>query len=189
MNSDISSISSEEPPNNSRQLEESLGYRPTGTRNYLFSRFDRTTKYRVMLCGGAYPLHIASQYVKQFYDHYMTHGNDREVYYMSVILDTRNMQKETEVINLIKLEPSHIISIRHNNVRNTIKRMMYIYTNIYQSYIKPHGKDYQKDYRASVNFKQFKDSRDRFLKIKKEVKEQFKFRDDGEEEEVVVNNC
>ena len=38
MNSDISSISSEEPPNNSRQLEESLGYRPTGTRNYLFSK-------------------------------------------------------------------------------------------------------------------------------------------------------
>ena len=32
------------------------------------------------------------------------------------------MQKETEVINLIKLEPSHIISIRHNNVRNTIKK-------------------------------------------------------------------
>ena len=54
MNSDISSISSEEPPNNSRQLEESLGYRPTGTRNYLFSRFDRTTKW-VMLFGGAYP--------------------------------------------------------------------------------------------------------------------------------------
>ena len=54
---------------------------------------------------------------------------------MSVILDTRNIQKETEVLNLIKLEPSHKISERHNNVRSTIKRMFYIYTGIYNSYL------------------------------------------------------
>ncbi len=185
MNSDISSISSEEPPHSSRQLEESLGYRPTGTRNYLFSRYDRVSKYRVMLFHGAYPLHHASQFVKEFYDHYYTHGNDREVYYMSVILDTRNVRGETEVINLIKLEPSHKISERHNNIRASIKRMMYIYSNIYDSFISKNGKKYSKEYRTDVAFKQFKDSQKKFLDIKKSIKEQFKYKDEDEEE--IVN--
>ena len=187
MSSDISSISSEEPPNSSRQLEESLGYRPTGTRNYLFSRYHRDTKYRAMLFKGAYPLHEASKCVKEFYNHYYTHGNEKEVYYMSVILDTRNVRGETEVINLIKLEPSHKISERHNNIRDSIKRMMYIFTNIYDSYIKKNQKEYSKDYRTDVTFKRFKDSRNQFLEDKKWIKDEFKFKDSDDEQ--VVNTC
>tara|TARA_Y100000389_G_scaffold203855_1_gene253770 strand:+ start:9967 stop:10530 length:564 start_codon:yes stop_codon:yes gene_type:complete len=187
MSSDISSISSEEPPNSSRQLEESLGYRPTGTRNYLFSKYHRTTRYRSILFKGAYPLHEASKYVKQFYDDYYTLGNDQEVYYMSVILDTRNVRGETEVINLIKLEPSHKISERHNNIRGTIKKMMYIFTNIYDSYIKKNQKEYSKDYRTDVTFKKFKDSKNLFLEDKKSIKDEFKFKDSDDEQ--VVNTC
>ena len=104
---------------------------------------------------------------------------------MSVILDTRNVRGETEVINLIKLEPSHKISERHNNIRASIKRMMYIYSNIYDSFISKNGKKYSKEYRTDVAFKQFKDSQKKFLDIKKSIKEQFKYKDEDEEE--IVN--
>ena len=186
MNSDISSISSEDAPGNNRELEESLGYRPVGTRNYLFSVFNRKTKYRAMLFKGAYPLHIASNYVKEFYDDYIENGDDTKVYYMSVILDTRNVRKETEVINLIKLEPSHKISERHNNVRATIKRMFYIYTNIYNWYLSSDDRRFLIDYRAQVGITQFKESRNKFNSIKAAIRKKYKHQ--CEDTEIVVNS-
>jgi hypothetical protein len=186
MNSDISSISSEDSPGNNRELEESLGYRPVGTRNYLFSVFNRKTKYRSLLFHGAFPLHIASNFVKEFYDEYIDNGNDTNVYYMSVILDTRNVRKETDVINLIKLEPSHKISERHNNVRGTIKRMFYIYTNIYNWYLSTDDRRFLKDYRAQVGITQFKEARNKFNAIKYAIRE--KYKEPCNDTEIVVNS-
>tara|TARA_B110000467_G_C18324164_1_gene487633 strand:- start:1580 stop:2146 length:567 start_codon:yes stop_codon:yes gene_type:complete len=186
MNSDISSISSEDSPGNNRELEESLGYRPVGTRNYMFSVFNRKTKYRSLLFHGAFPLHIASNFVKEFYDEYIDNGNDTNVYYMSVILDTRNVRKETDVINLIKLEPSHKISERHNNVRGTIKRMFYIYTNIYNWYLSTDDRRFLKDYRAQVGITQFKEARNKFNAIKYAIRE--KYKEPCKDTEIVVNS-
>jgi hypothetical protein len=186
MNSDISSISSEDSPGNNRELEESLGYRPVGTRNYLFSVFNRKTKYRSLLFHGAFPLHIASNFVKEFYDEYIDNGNDTNVYYMSVILDTRNVRKETDVINLIKLEPSHKISERHNNVRGTIKRMFYIYTNIYSWYLSTDDRRFLKDYRAQIGITQFKEARNKFNAIKYAIRE--KYKEPCKDTEIVVNS-
>ena len=193
MNSDISSISSEEAPDTCRQLEESLGFKPIGTRNYMFSIFHRKSKFRSILFGGAYPMHIASHYIKEFYDHYIEYGDEKHVYFMSVILDTRNIHKETEVINLIKLEPSHKNSVRHNNIRKTIPRMFYIFTNIYKIYyLRDDERDWRsssRQYRAKVGIAMFKESLKKFNKIKEDIREEYKFKQEDENEQQIVNTC
>ena len=80
---------------------------------------------------------------------------------MSVILDSKNLQKETETLILIKLEPSHILSKRRDNVRQILYRTYQIFDSIYKSYIR-NDKEYTKKYRTYVGFKEFLDSRDRY---------------------------
>ena len=144
-----------------KQLEDSIGYKPVGTRNYIFTIFSRKTDFREILFGGAIPFHKASENISKFYEHYINNADNNSVYHLSVILDSKNLQKETETLILIKLEPSHILSKRRDNVRQILYRTYQIFDSIYKSYIR-NDKEYTKKYRTYVGFKEFLDSRDRY---------------------------
>lgn len=170
---DTSSITSEERVSTSA-LNEQLGFKVSGTRNFLFSVFNRKTSHRSLLFGGAMPLHKSSEYIIKFYDEYLQNGNDTDVYHFSVILDTKNIHKETESLVLIKLEPSHKISERTSNIAKSRKKMTFIFNNIYDSYIdRETDRRFSREYRTNVGFTEFKDARNRYNITKATLKSMY----------------
>jgi hypothetical protein len=155
---DTGSISSEEIELvKGRQFETTLGFIPSGTRNYMYTIFNRKTLDRTILFGGASPFHSSSLLLYDFYNHYINNGNDKCSYCMSVILDTKNLKKETDTLNIIELEPSHKLSERKKYANASLKRTWHIFDSIYGSYIHE-NKKYIKPYRTYVGFKEFLDA-------------------------------
>ena len=172
-NMDTISTTSEERVN-AATLNETLGFKVSGTRNFLFSVFNRKTSYRSLLFGGAMPIHKTSDYIMKFYDEYLQNGNDTDVYHFSVILDTKNILKETESLILITLNPSHKISDRTNNIANSRIKMTFIFNNIYDSFIdRETDRRFSKEYRTNVGFTEFKDARNRYNIIKASLKNKY----------------
>ena len=54
---DTESTSSNEEFVRYRNLESRIGFKPIPTRNYMFTSFNRKSKYRELMFDGAYPLH------------------------------------------------------------------------------------------------------------------------------------
>ena len=158
---DRDSTSSEDEVLNPKQLIAKIGFNPTGTRNYLFTIFNRKTSVRTILFGGATPFHTASNNIANFFEHYISNGTTNQCYDMSVILDTKNLKKETDTLTLVKLEPSHLKSKRIKNCKVKFKYIRGVFDNIYTNYISNEGRF---NYRTYVGFKEFTDARFLFRK-------------------------
>lgn len=166
---DTLSTSSNEEFLSFRDIENSLGFKPSPTRNYLFTSFNRRTKYRDILFEGAYPLHEATNFIEEFFKTYTTSGNSNTAYYISVILDTKNIKKETDTLNLCVLEPHKIKSIRVENVKKCIKKLYFTFDNIYNSYCQDDVK-YNRQYRKHTTLRQFLTSKQFYYAQKKNIK-------------------
>tara|TARA_B100000575_G_C23142272_1_gene665179 strand:+ start:6326 stop:6877 length:552 start_codon:yes stop_codon:yes gene_type:complete len=167
---DTDSVSSEELElKRGKPLEHLLGFNPSGTRNYMFTVFNKKTLKRTLLFGGAVPFHKASLYLLDFYKDYMDNVNNNCIYHMSVILDTKNNVKETDTLNIIELDSSHKLSERRKRAKESLKTLYYKFDSIYASYIDS-DKKYVKDYRTYVGFKEFLDSRNMYISNKQDIK-------------------
>jgi len=164
---DISSASSNEEFLSFRNIENCLGFKPSPTRNYIFTAFNRRTKYRDILFEGAYPLHEATNFIEDFLKTYITLGNSNTAYYISVILDTKNIKKETDTLNLCVLEPSKIRAERIENVKKSIKKLYFTFDNIYNSYCQDDIK-YNRKYRKTTTLREFLTSK-QFYYAQKEI--------------------
>ena len=156
-----------------RNLESEIGFKPIPTRNYMFTSFNRKSKYRELMFDGAYPLHEATGYIEQFYSNYINNGKPNTIYCISVILDTKNAKKETDTLNLCVLEPAKNKSVRIKNAKQTFKKVFKIFDNIYNSYDpntnKDH-KDYARSYRKHIVIRQFRECKENYFNQKKNIK-------------------
>lgn len=166
---DISSTSSNEEFLSFRDIESRLGFKPSPTRNYMFTSFNRRSKNRDILFEGAYPLHEATNFIEDFFKTYITSGNGNTAYYISVILDTKNIKKETDTLNLCVLEPNKIKSARVENVKKCIKKLYFTFDNIYNSYCQDDVK-YNRQYRKHTTLRQFLTSKQFYYTQKKNIK-------------------
>ena len=172
-----------------RDLEKVIGFKPNPTRNYLFTTFNRTTKVRKLLFDGAYPLHNASNYFEEFFNLYVNKSKKNTVYQFSVILDTKNLKKETDTLILCKLEPNIDKKKRIKSAKNRFKKLVHIFDSIYDSYIPKSSekKKLEREYRKYISFRQFINSKDYYYEQKKNIKKMLKIGLIHEMNESIVN--
>ena len=174
---DTDSTSSNEEFVSYRNLETQLGFKPSPTRNYMYTSFNRKTNFRELLFDGAYPLHEATNYIEEFMKIYIESSQPNTAYYMSVILDTKNIKKETDTLNLCVLEPNKVKSRRVANVKSKVKEVYKIFDNIYNSYCSEDVK-YNRQYRKHTTLRMFLTSKKNYYSQKKKIKLYLKNPDD-----------
>lgn len=159
-----------------RDLEKTIGFKPNPTRNYLFTTFNRTTKVRTLLFDGAYPLHNATNYFEEFFNLYVNKSKKNTVYQFSVILDTKNMKKETDTHILCKLEPNISKTKRIKSAKICFKKLVHIFDSIYDSYIPKSSekKKLEREYRKYISFRQFVNSKNYYFEQQKNIKKMLK---------------
>ena len=172
-----------------RDLEKTIGFKPNPTRNYLFTTFNRTTKVRTLLFDGAYPLHNATNYLEAFFSLYINKSKKNTVYQFSVILDTKNIKKETDTHILCKLEPNIDKTIRIKSAKVSFKKLVHIFDSIYDSYIPKSSekKKLEREYRKYISFRQFINSKNYYYEQQNLIKKMLKIGAMDEPGESMVN--
>lgn len=165
---------------------DDIGFKPTPTRNYLFTIYDRSNYTRDILFDGALPLHESGVLLYEFYEDYLKNGDKDKVYYISVILDIKNSRGETLTHNIINLEPSDNYNERVQNCISNSDKLFETFDYIYSIFIDNPGPNKHVPkcaYRKRITFKQLMQS----YTIYTQHKETIKNMNVDEQDEQVVN--
>ena len=113
--------------------------------------------------------------ILKIFNLYVNKSKKNTVYQFSVILDTKNMKKETDTHILCKLEPNI-------NKTKRIKSPKYALKNLYISLIvfmivtfqNQVKKKLEREYRKYISFRQFVNSKDYYFEQQKNIKKMLK---------------
>ena len=142
------------------------GKKPTGTTNYILSRFNIVTKERTIFGEGGVPLHKIVDELHDFIYSYINLGIEKNIYYMHVILKPDG-DSRPETPYLIKLNGKKLLIDRKKEFLIKSKEFIKNIDEIFSEFI---SSDYfsgrlKKSYRTDVNPSQLVSSYNRWNKV------------------------